>query len=595
MTVVAALENDLPDPSLFDAWLYAGQDGAWRIRAEASHLASVPRIDTADLLQRKARELRRPYLEWAAELARANDGVEWWGCELAARTSYTLFYDRVCALASALETTAARSDRTTLVVCPTPAFAETLGGAPAASASSRSSGVRALRAWVRLTPSSLLERPGKLSASTRLLLDSDPRYRRRILERHGAHELRPFAGALLFTWVDRRSFAADGTYADPHFGPLAEMLRGRGVDVAFVPRVLPGFSFADAVPRLLATGEAFLFPDAYLELDDHRDCARRAAAFAPAIDDDAAVEEVPLSLLAREHVELHRPSQAAALALEPLLRRFADAGVKPERIVHPCEGHGWELVLGWAARRHLPRTTVIGYDNLNMSTLALSMFSAPEELAIRPQPDRIVTNGPAYRGVLVREGLPESRVRSGCALRHAYLWNAAPYTPKRGRQLRVLAATELALGPSVELVDKAAAAFADDDAYDLVVKAHPLQPQAEIVRILGARAASLRFDERPTLELLAEADLLLYTYSAVGFEALALGVPPLFVRSETRLDLDQLEYASDLRWEARTPTELRAVAAEIATLPLDEWRAKARSAALAALAPASDSCVDAFL
>lgn len=594
MSIYVALEGSLPDLGGVDAWLYCGQDSVWRIEAEQGALAGLPRLDVADRLQQLARELRRPFLDWCATLGLRNDSVEWWASELAARTSYTLFYDRVCALAAALETTAACPDRTMLVVCPTPAFAETLGGTPAARASTRASGTRALRAWARIAPSSLLALPGTLDRA-RLLLDSDPRFRRRVLERHGAHERRPFTGTLLFTWVDGRSFAPDGTYADPHFGPLAEMLRGRGVDVAFVPRVLPGFSFADAVPRLLATGEAFLFPDAYLELDDHRACARHASEFAPVIDDDASVGGVPVALLAREHVESHRPSQAAALVLEPLLRRFAVAGIRPERMVHTCEGHGWELVLAWAARRHQPGTVVVGYDNLNMSTLALSMFSAPPELAIRPRPDLIVTNGPAYRDVLVREGLPESHVRSGCALRHAYLWDAAPQMRTESRQVRVLAATELALGPSAELVEKAAAAFADDDDYDLVVKAHPLQPRAEIVRILGSRATSLRFDERPTLELLAEADLLLYTYSAVGFEALALGVPPVFVHSESRLDLDQLEYAHQLRWEARTPSELRSAAEAIAVLDLADWRERARAAALAALAPPSRHCIEAFL
>ena len=591
MTLVAALEHGPIDPKGVDAWLYAGQDTARRLDLERGVLAEVPRIEAADALQRKGSELRTPYLDWVGSIGAANDTVEWWASELAARTSYTLFYDRVCALAAALEMP---SEQTTLVICPSPAFAATLGSLRRRHERSRRSGARLLRAWTRSAPRALHALPGRVSNRARLLLDSDPRYRRRILAAHGALEQRPFTGTLLFTWIDARSFGPDGTYADPHFGPLAAMLRGRGIEVAFVPRVLPNFSFAEAVQRLLATGETFFFPDVYIDVGDQRDCARRAAAFSPAIADDAAVAGVPVALLAREHIEQYRSSQASALATGALVRRFASAGVRPERIVHPCEGHGWELVLAWSARRHLPGTSVVGYDNLNMSTLALSMFPARSEIGVRPLPDHIVTNGPAYRDVLVREGVPNGIVRTGCALRHRYLWEAAQARRPRAERLRILVATELALGPSVELVDKATCAFDGADV-DLVVKAHPLQPRDEIVRVLGERAASLDFEDRPTLELLAEADVVLYTYSAVGYEALALGVPPVFVRSDSRLDLDQLEYARELRWEGRTPADLRAAVDAIAEVDLDVWRERARGAARAALAPPSPDCVDAFL
>ena len=85
----------------------------------------------------------------------------------------------------------------------------------------------------------------------------------------------------------------------------------------------------------------------------------------------------------RDQPEHERPAQAQALALEPLVHRFAEAGVRPERIVHTCEGHAWELVLAAATRRHLPATTVVGYENLNMSRLGLSMYPARAETGRR--------------------------------------------------------------------------------------------------------------------------------------------------------------------------------------------------------------------
>ena len=601
MTVAVALAGRLPDVAGVDRWLHAGEDAAWRIAAESSGpLAGLPRLETADALQEKAWTLRRPFLDCLGELGVRNDSAEWWASQLGARTSFTRLYDRVCLLAVLLELLDDPPEQTTLVVCSSAALAAEVaraGAVPAPSPPAPPAGPSSTASCARGRAS----RPGRSSrcpASSEPPQDLDPRYRRRVLARHGLLAPRPFGGphtALLFTWIDRRSFAGDGGYVDPHFGPLAELLRGRGLEVAFAARVLPGMPFAEAVDRLRVSGETFVFPDAHVTPEDHRDCARRAAAFAPAIPDDAAVEDVPLAALARELVEAERPAQAGALALEPLLRSFARDGVHPERVVHTYEGHPWELVLARAAAEHLPETAVIGYENLNMSRLSLSMFPAQDELAVRPLPGRIVANGPAYRDVLAAEGVPEERLRTGCGLRHRALWSAPARTGSPGGPLRLLAATEIALGPSAELVEKAAAAFGGDPGYELVVKAHPLVSRAELARAVGRRGGTLRFDERPTLELLGEADVLLYTYTGVSFEALALGVPPVFVRSESTLDLDQLEFAADLRWSARTVDELRAAVAEIAALDLEAWRPRARAAAERAIAPVLPACVEAFL
>ncbi len=495
-------------------------------------------MSPADELQQTARELRGPFLDWCGELGRRNDSPVWWASPLAARNPYDRFFERVCKAALGR---------------PQPV--------PAAAAPVRTGLLR--RARRRLAPRS----------------DQDPRYRQAVLARHGLDEPRAFdGGALLLTWIDARSFAADGSYRDPHLGPLAGLLRERGLEVAFLARVLPSFPFADAVGRLAGSGERFLFPDAYLALDDHRACAERARGFRPELPDFAPVPAA--DDLAREEVERGRPAQADALAYDPLLRRLADAGVRPERIVHAYEGHAWELVLADAVRRHLPDTTLVGYDNLNMPRLALSMFPGADER--RPLPHRLVTNGPAYADVLREGGWAEDVVRVGCGLRHATLWDEPVRTGPSGR--RILAATEIDPAAAAELVGKAVAAFGDD----VVVKAHPLVPRDSL-------PPGARYDERPFGELLAESDVLLHTNSAVAFEALALGVPPVFVRSDESLDLDPLEFAPDLHRTARTADELRAAADEIAALDLADWRPRARDAARRAIAPPTGACVEAFL
>jgi hypothetical protein len=107
---------------------------------------------------------------------------------------------------------------------------------------------------------------------------------------------------------------------------------------------------------------------------------------------------------------------------------------------------------------------------------------------------------------------------------------------------------------------------------------------------------SIHYSDEPLNELLGRARMMLYTYSVVPYEALAVGTPPVFVRSESMLDLDQLEPSPDVRWVARTPEELRHVAGEIAAMPDPTgWERRAREVVSAGFAPIGPGCLEQFL
>jgi hypothetical protein len=595
VSIILALEGHVPAAAAREAsrWLYAGDDPTF-------DFSELERVHTADAVMAAARELREPYLDTIGALSRLNASPEWWATHLAAKHPYPSLFGRLCHLAGATEL----ATDGTLVVCSSPAQLAELASrvSPTRKAATFRARVRrrapsaalqvawpALRALGDRAPDAVRAGIVGSGSRARFALERVPGHRRRVLESLGARRLPALAGdrtALLVTWIDERCFGPGGEYRDPHLGPLATMLQERGLRVARLVKPLLHASFQQCAAAMLASGQEAAFADSYVSVDDWRDCERRVRSWRPSIPADIRVGEVPFARIAREYGREHRRAQVDALTHERLVARLAAAGVRPELVVFPWEGHAWEQVLTESIRRHMPDTQVVGYDNLNFSSLALSLYPSPVEADIRPLPDRVVTNGETFAAVLRASAFPQSRVTAGCALRHPDL--ATGEHPVADRAF-VLAACSIDTAQSIELLRKAWAAFGSE----FVARLHPASDAATI---RAAVPSEVRFAPEPLSELLPHAKLMLYTYSVVPYEALAAGTPPVFVQSESMLDLDQLEPTPDVRWVARTPENLRAVADEIAAMPAREaWERRARDVVRAALAPPGPDCVERFL
>jgi prepilin-type processing-associated H-X9-DG protein len=73
-----------------------------------------------------------------------------------------------------------------------------------------------------------------------------------------------------------------------------------------------------------------------------------------------------------------------------------------------------------------------------------------------------------------------------------------------------------------------------------------------------ALAANVSFVGGSVLDALRDTDVVLYNTTSVAYEALALGIPVVFVESDFWFDIDPLPPGSDVREAARTPAEIRA-------------------------------------
>jgi len=602
-------------------WIYVGYDSTWRVQAELSVPKHIQRISLATELDKKSWELREEYLTLIGKLSNTNNSPEWWASELASKNPYTHLYTRICLLATCRQYVEKSSDKSIFFISSTQALNQELItyaeeksqeykiirilGADILGLSCYNSVKNSLETLLIRAPPFMTA--GKFFNTYQKLLDTRKDYRSLILQQKNIFDIPKFTndkGILLFTWVDHRNFTSEGKYRDPHFGPLPEELKKRGYEVIFVPRILFTIPYGEVVNRLLKTGEQFLFPEQCINSNDIFSCEQRAKQFQPFFPEDLRISSVPVLSLMKEQYENYRKTLSETLLYEYLIKNLADSSRHPKEIIHTCEGHSWEQILKWSVQRYMPTTKVIGFDNLTFSRLTLSMFPAENELQIRPIPDRIVTNGPMYYDVLKSEGLPSDHIRSGCALRHSYLWEPGDINLNNDKNkvgpIQILVATSLDLGDSIELSAKAALAFGGDNAFKVLIKCHPLVDTNQVKKILNPliNFENIQFINEPMEKLLPYVDVLLYTYTSVCFDALKFGVFPIFIRSENLINLDQLNEVPDIHGIATTPSEIRFEVEKLSHMQSEENRLrKIRSITIVkqALAPVTDERIDSFI
>lgn len=602
------------------SWLYLGEDTNWRIRAEAVIPAGIQRIPVARHLDEAAGRLRQPYIDWIGELAKTNQSPLWWASEIAARNPYHMLFTRICLLDAAYHIIGDGFEEDVLVIAGTPAllreitaylqkreipWSDFVRNPRGSVAALRKSGFETAQTLASALPP--VAALGKVSPLYQKFLDKHITYRQKILRKHAIPRADPLfeeKTALFFSWIDRRSFAPDGSYTDPNFGPLPALYKQRGYKVAFVPRILHTIPYEEAVARLKKTGETFFFPEQFVSHPDMQGFARTGKSFSPVLHPDQLVAGIPVTALAREHIDQTRQLIPENLLYHTLIERMHKEGTGPSVILHTCEGHSWENSLCLAVHTHMKGTKVFGYDNVTFSRFVLSMFPSKEEQAFKPLPDHLVTNGPLFQKTLIREGYPPERIRCGCALRHTYLWKERSSPRDRdsrpaGSPVRILVATAIGLGDSVELIAKAALAFGSIEPYEVIIKCHPMVSVDEVKKYLGhlPNHRNVSFSTSAIADLLPETDLLLYTYTSVCYEAMMYGVYPVCVQPENFINLDKLDATPDIRALAITKDDLIRTAEMVTSRSQEErieWETRARTIVREALAPVDDAGVSAF-
>jgi len=440
-------------------WSYLGSHTATRLALERA-LPGVAWRSVASELETVSHRLRAPFIDLVGELAERNDGPAWWAAALGTKNPYTapvLLHASLLRIGLDLATAPPVGSR--LLVVESPAVCTTL----VEYARRRGVAVRVLAEPARARQAGRASSAREWASAWRTYVRN-----RAALRRAGLIDTAPFAGddtALLFTWVDERTIGDDGRYHDPKLSDaLLEALRARGYRLAILARVLGSVPFDAMVRRLQQTGERCLYREALLRPADVARAIARSARARPAVPAGLTLDGLEIGGLVREQIARDRGEMADNLTYASLVRRLADAGVRPRLAIHSMEGHPWERVLAAAVAERMPDTRIVGLNSGTFTPMWMATYPTRGELRRTPLPHRIVTNGPRLDALLADAGYPPDRIASGADLRRRHLWDERPLDarPKLTPPVQVVVATEIGVDRSVELVDKAVRAFTND-------------------------------------------------------------------------------------------------------------------------------------
>lgn len=412
------------------------------------------------------------------------------------------------------------------------------------------------------------------------------------------------AAVAVTTLVHGHSFPEADRYREAYFGALPDFLVARGVDALLFALVIehPGERLIEAAAR--ARMPLPLVPvEACLSLRELVACLAHAVVryvkpFAVAGPSEIGGHDVR-DLLERAvraacrdggflmHVRLYYASRALARA------------VRLERVIYPYENRAFEKMLLTGFREAAPATRLVGYNHASITSSHLNFVLGAGEAKVMPLPDVILTLGPVVTEWLVSEGqYPHGLLRSACALRQGRTAARPVRSGRRPvRDVLVCLATSLReYARTLALLD---AALPAETPYRLRVRPHPTLRLADgLAAAALSRTDFFEVDDQPLEESLERADVVLYASSTVGLEAVAGGIPAVYLDLQDILDTDPMPGWSELKWTVCRADELVPTLRAIEALPDGEFAERqAHGARYAAryLGPVDEAALATFL
>ena len=354
----------------------------------------------------------------------------------------------------------------------------------------------------------------------------------------------------IYSEIADRCFQENGIFTDTNFGRLPEFLSTDGLDATYIT---PPFVAPHLMRKCLNCDKAtFIVLDQYITF--YALVRNFFSFFTVSFPTDLARELKSLKILLHGQV-VHEYSTSFKNTLYYYVFKKWLKGIDQRKItiIYPFENQPWEKMLCLAAKELSENIRLVGYQHSTVPELLLNYFPGKEESSSMPLPHLILTNGEYTLSLLTDAGYEGVELANGGALRYEYLHKreADNVLINKAKKDRALKTGLVALAYSITLTEELLLAVfnaftsLEVNTISFVVKSHPWAPLENLGIQLSTWPSHFKKTDKPVSEVLKQADLVIYSSSTIGLEALLSGVPIVRYHSEHILSLDPLDALSE--------------------------------------------------
>ena len=549
-------------------WVYLGEDISKAVLLDEMLGNKGEKLEIARALQETAKSLRQPYIDYIGRLSLKRGSLKWWAGRLSeknpvvSKTFLHACYIKVC------EDILKKYPNENLVF-----FVEKGATRRAMLKNLRTEGIHHIGGRGASISDALKDAKKIILYKGWFLLSNIYRiiiskYAYRMHKRVDSH----YPLVLIHTWVGRGSFDRDGTWRELYFGALPDYLKKNGKNVAIVPYVTSVVPYKKTIDNMSKSESVFLVPHAFLSVSDIFRTFFFTLVNVPKKTVFPKLENMDISEIIKEDLKSDWIEGRAAsdMLFYHLVKRWKENQLLIDTVIYTYENHTWEKVFCTALRKFYSSTYLIGYQHAVPSRMFLNYFFSKHESKIVPLPDRIVTSGNYSNDALIKSGYPREKAVLGGAVRYAYLLEQKMEVKRKSKGKPVILVAPTILESAVELIKKTFDAFEHRSEYRIIIKCHPFAPFEMVSKYLNIKfPRHFTVSNIPIPELLKESDVLLYTSSTASIEAIAAGIPVVYVGSDLSIDLDPLDTHPKARASARNAGEIAKCVEE--AVSMNKW------------------------
>lgn len=246
---------------------------------------------------------------------------------------------------------------------------------------------------------------------------------------------------------------------------------------------------------------------------------------------------------------------AAMLEYYASLRFFQH--VKAKRMIQIFENYGWEKMSLLGARRANKRVKIFGFQHAFIARNTFKYFPSWAERGRIPLPDRIITMGKRTKNIMEEYGnYGSAELQEGVALRQQYLHSVQPLP--RNKDGDIFVPLTITVEDTIKVITFLYHAGLQDSRRKVYLRFHPVTPKEKVFAGLSFKMPANFYisDADSIYAELERAAVVLYTFTTVCIEALALARPVIYLDVNYPMDMDPLFECQDLRRSVRKPNEL---------------------------------------